>query len=183
MFERFTDRAREAVVIAQREALRLRHNYLGREHLLLGLLSGREGVAWQVLEDLGVTHEEAEREVLRIVGMGQPGPLGPEDAEALSSIGIDLEEVRRRIEESFGPGALDRTPGRCGTSFTPKAKQALELARREAKAFGHEYVGTEHLLLGLLQSEGGAGAAVLEALQLDVAVVRHQILARLGRAS
>ena len=183
MFERFTDRARRSVVTAQQEAVRLRHNYIGKEHLLLGLLAVGEGVAWDVLDGLGVTHHAAEREVVRIVGTGPPGLLGPDDAEALGSIGIDLEEVRRRIERSFGPGALDRAPPASRIPFTPKAKEALELARREAKALGHDYIGTEHILLGLLRSEGGAGAALVDALHLDLAVVRRQILARLGRAS
>jgi ATP-dependent Clp protease ATP-binding subunit ClpA len=184
MFERFTERAHRAVVAAQDEAVRLHHNHIGKEHLLLGLLAVGEGVAWEVLEGLGVTHEAAERAVVGIVETGPtPGRLGPEDAEALSSIGIDLEEVRRRIEQSFGPGALDRTPPTCGVLFTPKAKQALELARREAIALRHDYIGTEHVLLGVLRSEGGSGGAVVDALHLDLRVVRRQILDKLGRAS
>src|SRR5919199_5286442 len=102
MFERFTDSARQATVDAQLAARRLGHGHIGTEHLLLGLLE-TDGIAAQVLRGLGVTPAAVEREVLAEVGRG---PLGERDAEALEAIGIDLDEVRRRVEANFGPGAL-----------------------------------------------------------------------------
>jgi ATP-dependent Clp protease ATP-binding subunit ClpA len=117
MFERFTDRARDVVVDAQASARRLGHGYTGTEHVLLALLQG-DGIAARVLGGLGVTPAAVEREVLAEVGRG---PFGQRDAEALGAIGIDLEEVRRRVEASFGPGA---GPGACpwpaGTSPSPR---------------------------------------------------------------
>ena len=102
MFERFTDRARNVLVDAQAAARRLGHGYIGTEHILLALLQG-DGIAARVLGGLGITPAAVEREVLAEVGRG---PFGQRDAEALGAIGIDLEEVRRRVEASFGPGAL-----------------------------------------------------------------------------
>ena len=114
MFERFTTGAREVVVLAQDEARRLRHNYLGTEHLLLGLLREQGGVGRQALDRLGVELDDARFDVVRIIGAGRDHAEG--DADALRSIGIDLDEVRRRVEETFGPGALERVragrPGR-----------------------------------------------------------------------
>src|ERR671922_2778564 len=102
MFERFTDRARNVVIAAQQEARRLGHDCIATEHVLLGLLR-EKGIAARVLADLGVTADAVEREVVAFV---RPGPFGAADAEALGAIGIDLDEVRRRLEASFGPGAL-----------------------------------------------------------------------------
>jgi ATP-dependent Clp protease ATP-binding subunit ClpA len=173
VFERFTDRARAVVVLAQDEARRLRHGYVGTEHLLLALLRGN-GVAKVALERLGVDHDAVRADVVRIVGEGPP-PNGPadEDAQALRAFGIDLDEVRRRVEEAFGPGALERDVPvrrrrrkRCGAiaghvPFTPRAKKALELALREALRLRHGYIGTEHILLGLAREGEGLAAQVL----------------------
>ena len=114
MFERFTEKARQVVVLAQDEAQALGHNYIGTEHLLLGLLREREGLAARVLHSLDVTVEEVRAQVARIVGRG--------------------DEVRAGM-----------------IPFTPRAKKALELALREAQALGHNYIGTEHVLLGLVR--------------------------------
>ena len=174
MFEHFTDRARGAVVFAQEEARGMHHNYLGTEHLLLGLLHDSTSVGRQALDRLGVSLDDVRSEIVRVVGEGQPLTLGEEDAAALRVFGIDLDEVRRRIEETFGEGALDRIApaGRRGRRkecvpsvghipFTPRAKKALELALREANELRHDYIGTEHILLGLVREREGLAAGML----------------------
>jgi ATP-dependent Clp protease ATP-binding subunit ClpA len=182
MFERFTDRARQVAVDAQVTARRLGHGYVGTEHILLGLLQG-DGIAARVLGSLGITAAAVEREVLAEVGRG---PLGTGDAEALGAIGIDLEEVRRRVEASFGPGALQWRPGRgCGRRmpllgghipFTPRAKKVLELSLREALALKHKYIGTEHILLGLIREGEGLAMLVLTRLDAGPEVIRARVL-------
>jgi ATP-dependent Clp protease ATP-binding subunit ClpA len=183
MFERFTDRARQVAIDAQVTARRLGHGYVGTEHILLGLLHG-DGIAARVLASLGVTAAAVEREVLAEVGRG---PLGTGDAEALGAIGIDLEEVRRRVEASFGPGALQWRPGRgCGRGrvplfgghipFTPRAKKVLELSLREALALKHKYIGTEHILLGLVREGEGLAMLVLTRLGAGPEVIRTRVL-------
>ena len=182
MFERFTDSARQATVDAQLAARRLGHGHIGTEHLLLGLLE-TDGIAAQVLRGLGVTPAAVEREIQAEVGRG---PLGPGDAEALGAIGIDLEEVRRRVEASFGPGALQWRPGRgCGRKvptfegripFTPRAKKVLELSLREALALKHRYIGTEHLLLGLVREGEGLAMLVLHRLGAGPEAIRARVL-------
>jgi ATP-dependent Clp protease ATP-binding subunit ClpA len=188
MFERFTDRARQVVVDAQVSARRLDHGYIGTEHLLLGLLQAG-GIAARVLGGLGVTAAAVEREVLAEVGRG---PLAPGDAEALGAIGIDLDEVRRRVEASFGPGALQWRPGRgCGRKlppfagripFTPRAKKVLELSLREAVALKHGYIGTEHLLLGLVREGEGLAMLVLTRLGAGPEAIRARVLDALRSA-
>src|SRR5258706_14109824 len=124
MFERFTDRARRAVVLAQEEARMLSHGYIGTEHLLLGLVHEGEGVAARALETMGVSLETARQQVRSIVGK------------------------RRDAESGHIP-------------FTPRAKRVLELSLREANQLGHDYIGTEHLLLGLIREGEGVAAQVL----------------------
>jgi ATP-dependent Clp protease ATP-binding subunit ClpA len=184
MFERFTDRARQVAVEAQVSARRLGHGWVGTEHLLLGLLQG-DGIAARVLASQGITAAAVEREVLAEVGRG---PLGAGDAEALGAIGIDLEEVRRRVEASFGPGALQWRPGRgCGPGrrlplfgghlpFTPRAKKVLELSLREALALKHKYIGTEHILLGLVREGEGLAMLVLTRLGAGPDAIRARVL-------
>ena len=181
MFERFTDRARKAVTDAQVVARRLGHGHIGTEHLLLGLLEN-DGIAAQVLSGAGVTRAEVEREILAEVGRG---PLGAGDAEALGAIGIDLDEVRRRMEASFGPGALQwhPDPGCRGARprfghipFTPRAKKVLELSLREALALKHRHIGTEHLLLGLLREGEGLAMLVLTRLGAGPQLLRARVL-------
>jgi ATP-dependent Clp protease ATP-binding subunit ClpA len=176
VFERFTERARGTVVLAQEEARDLHHPHIDTEHLLLGLLRDRTSVGYEALDRLGIRLDDVRSEVVRVAGEGHSVTLGERDAEALRVIGIDLDEVRRRIEEAFGAGALDkiasarrRRRGRrrvCGPSvghipFTPRAKKVLELALREAKALRHDYIGTEHILLGLVREREGLAAGML----------------------
>ena len=139
MFERFTDRARRVVVLAQEEAGMLNHNYIGTEHLLLGLIGEGEGVA----------------------------------AKALQSLGISLDAVRQQVEEIIGQG--QQAPSG-HIPFTPRAKKVLELADREARALGHDYVGTEHILLGLIREGDGVAAQVLVNLGADLNRVRQQVI-------
>ena len=139
MFERFTDRARRVMVLAQEEARLLDHNYIGTEHLLLGLIHEGEGVAAQALESLSVSLPAVRQQVEEIIGRGQQTPSG-------------------------------RIP------FTPRAKKVLELSRREALAMGHNYVGTEHILLGLLREGDGVAAQVLVLMGADLNRVRQQVI-------
>jgi ATP-dependent Clp protease ATP-binding subunit ClpC len=139
MFERFTDRARRVVVLAQDEARRLNHGYIGTEHILLGLVREGEGVA----------------------------------AQALEALGIGLDAVRHQVEEIVGRGK--DTPGG-HIPFTPRAKKVLELSLREALQLGHDYIGTEHILLGLIREGEGVAARVLVALGADLNLVRQQVV-------
>jgi len=146
MFERFTDRARRVVVLAQEEALGLNHNYIGTEHILLGLIREREGVA----------------------------------AKALESLGISLEAVRAQVEEIIGQGQSAPTGH---IPFTPRAKKVLELSLREALQLGHNYIGTEHILLGLIREGEGVAAQVLVKLGADLSRVRQQVIQVLSGAA
>src|SRR5947208_1079684 len=139
MFERFTDRARRVVVLAQEEARLLNHNYIGTEHILLGLISEGEGVA----------------------------------AKALESLGISLEAVRQQVEEIIGTGS---SSPQGHIPFTPRAKKVLELSLREALQLGHNYIGTEHILLGLIREGEGVAAQVLQKLGADLNRVRQQVI-------
>src|SRR5674536_76041 len=139
MFERFTDRARRVVVLAQDEARMLNHNYIGTEHLLLGLIHEGEGVA----------------------------------AKALESLGISLEAVREQVEEIIGQGQQAPTGH---IPFTPRAKKVLELSLREALQINHTYIGTEHILLGLIREGEGVAAQVLVKLGADLNRVRQQVI-------
>ncbi|MCD6022643.1 MAG: Clp protease N-terminal domain-containing protein, partial [Actinomycetota bacterium] len=136
MFERFTDRARRVVVLAQEEARMLNHNYIGTEHILLGLIHEGEGVA----------------------------------AKALESLNISLEAVRQQVEEIIGQGQAAPTGH---IPFTPRAKKVLELSLREALQLGHNYIGTEHILLGLIREGEGVAAQVLQKLGADLNRVRQ----------
>ncbi len=189
MFERFTSGARAVVELAQQEARTAGHGYAGTEHLLLGLL-GAEGVAEGVLGDAGVTAEAVRAEIGRLVGDSLV--TGP-DAEALRAIGIEVAEVRARVEESFGPGALERARfgGRCRSRrplsghvpFSPRAKKVLELSLREAIRLHHDYIGTEHILLGLLREGEGLAARILADSDVRSDDLRHSVLAALGKVA
>ena len=139
MFERFTDRARRVVVLAQEEARLLAHNYIGTEHLLLGLVHEGEGVAAQALEQLG----------------------------------ISLEAVRTQVEEIIGHGGSSPSGH---IPFTPRSKKVLELSLREALTLGHDFIGTEHLLLGLVREGEGVAAQVLVKMGATLAGVRSQVM-------
>ncbi len=165
MFERFTKRARTVVGHAQEIARERRSPSIGTEHLLLGLFAVPDGLASTILARLQVSRSDVEADLDR----GDPF-----DADGLALLGIDLEEVRRQAEETFGPGALDRTraaarggwlPGHI--PFEPESKKALELALREAVRLGHGFIGTEHLLLGLLHDGRARDVLVARGVGLD----------------
>jgi ATP-dependent Clp protease ATP-binding subunit ClpA len=185
MLERFTTPARNAVVQAQGSARRLGDDRIGVEHLLLGLLAtdDGDGLARSVLESFGVTAEAVERE---LAARRVSGRLGQAEADALESIGIDLEAIRRRVEEAFGEGALDRGPRRPRRGhipFTRRAKKALELSLREARSLRHRHIGTEHLLLGLTRFEDDPAADALRSLEAPPKVIHARVLAELHKAS
>ncbi len=138
MFERFTDRARRVTVLAQQEARMLNHNYIGTEHVLLGLIHEGEGVAAKALESLEVSLDAVRQLVEEIIGQGQQAPSGH-------------------------------------IPFTPRAKKVLELSLREALQLGHNYIGTEHILLGLIREGDGVAAQVLVKLGADLNRVRQQV--------
>jgi len=139
MFERFTDRARRVVVLAQDEARELNHNYIGTEHILLGLISEGDGVAAKALESMGISLDAVRSEVVDIIGRGSQPPSGH-------------------------------------VPFTPRAKKVLEYSLREALQLGHKYIGTEHLLLGLIREGEGVAAQVLVKLGADLPRVRQQVI-------
>jgi ATP-dependent Clp protease ATP-binding subunit ClpA len=170
VFERFTDLARKAVVLAQEEAARLQRGCIGPEHVLLGLLRLRSGVAFTVLAEAGIDYDQvlgAVTERAEPAGAPEETPTGR--AEALAAIGIDLGQVRRVAEENFGPGAL-----RFPLPFSPAAKQVFPLAWEAALALDHFYIGTEHLLFGLLTEEAG----IIAALGGDAGKIRSQAVRR-----
>jgi ATP-dependent Clp protease ATP-binding subunit ClpA len=187
MFERFTEAARGVVVNAQDQARALGHREILAEHLLLGVMADTDGIGARVLRDLGVEQDALVSEV---------AALGDADTEALRSIGVDLHAVRRQAEAAFGPGALDRPRRRRvglfrrqvvlvggHLHFANTASRALEQALRQAQALGHGYIGSEHILLGLLSDEHDAAARVLARLGLDRAAVRQRVLDELQRAA
>jgi hypothetical protein len=139
MFQRFTDRARRVVVLAQDEARRLDHTWIGTEHLLLGLIREGDGVAAKALESLGISLDAVQQQVEEIIGHGQQAPSGH-------------------------------------IPFTPRAKKVLELALRESQQLGHNYIGTEHILLGLIREGDGVAAQVLVQLGAALDRVRQQVI-------
>ena len=146
MFERFTDRARRVVVLAQEEARKLNHNYIGTEHILLGLIQEGEGHAAKALEELNISIENVRKEVVEIIGEGQQSPSGH-------------------------------------IPFTPRAKKVLELSLREALQLGHNYIGTEHILLGLIREGEGVAAQVLKKLGAELAQVRQTVIKLISSSS
>ena len=194
MFERFTRGAREAVIRAQAEARSLQQSPIGTEHLLLALLDAGSGEVAEALRADGVDDAYVRAEIVRLAGPrrgGHPGAdTDAEDRAALKAIGIDLDAVRKAIEENFGPGALDlpRTaaPKRRGLlarfssgtghiPFSPRARKVLELSLREALALKHDHIGTEHILLGLLRESSGLAARVLGDLGAQPAALRARV--------
>ena len=146
MFERFTDRARRVVVLAQEEARKLNHNYIGTEHILLGLIQEGEGHAAKALEEMNISIENVRKEVVEIIGEGQQSPSGH-------------------------------------IPFTPRAKKVLELSLREALQLGHNYIGTEHILLGLIREGEGVAAQVLKKLGAELAQVRQTVIKLISSSS
>jgi ATP-dependent Clp protease ATP-binding subunit ClpA len=163
-FERFGDSARRVLVLAGDEACSLGHDFIGTEHVLLGLAAQTDSPVARVLSHHGLTRGRIRGYVCRIVGPGASRPrVDPDiDAEALATLGIDLDEVRRRVEETFGAGALAaRPPGQRHDHsigpLTPRAKHALELALREARHERSNSIAPRHIALGLLRTDGVAG--------------------------
>ena len=146
MFNRFTERARKVIILAKEEARRFNHDYIGTEHILLGLIREGEGVA----------------------------------ATVLQKIGVSLENIRLEIEKLVQPGPTTQIIG--DIPFTPRAKKALELAAEEARALGHNYIGTEHILLGLIREGEGIASQVLLNLGMDLNTVRNEVMELLGSA-
>jgi ATP-dependent Clp protease ATP-binding subunit ClpA len=165
MFERFTEKARLVVVGAQEQARERGADAIRSEHLLAALFAVPDNLAVTVLGALGVDRDVVEAEVGKLRPDGTPIP----DAEALATLGIDLDEVRRQVEEAFGPGALDRTRAAAGRRprghipFDRTAKKVMQLALREALRLKHNYIGTEHILLGMLHPVTGAAHDILVA--------------------
>lgn len=179
MFERFTDRARRALTEAGQDAREMGHGFIGTEHVLLGLLhEGVGGVAAAALERLGFTYDDVATTVVEVVGGRPPeAPDHPSDAEVLATIGIDLDAVRASLESTFGAGVVDPKP-----FFTPRAKKLLELSLREALAARHNYIGTEHLLLGATAEGEGVASQILAA-KVPLLVVRLTTFAEMRRAA
>jgi ATP-dependent Clp protease ATP-binding subunit ClpC len=181
VFEFFTDRARRAVVLSQDEAIALGHDFIGTEHILLGLAGTEGSTAGDVLRGQGVEVGRVREEAVRILEAAGVAATGGQPArDALSTIGIDVGEIQRKADAAFGPGAFQYPR----PAYTPHAKKALEHTVREARALGHEEFGTEHMLLGLLSAGEGRGLDVLAALGVDRAALREAVLARAtGRAA
>jgi hypothetical protein len=144
MFERFTERARQVVVLAQQEALELKHSFIGTEHILLGLLREEEGVAARVLERFDITAERVREQIVRIIAAGE-----------------------------------EMTPGQ-SIPFTPRSKQVFELALREALSMGHNYIGTEHILLAVVRENEGVAMRILNDFDADADKIRGAVQAELG---
>jgi len=187
MFEKFTDKARRVVVQAQEESRERKADAIRTEHLLVALCAVSGNLALTVLEGHSVDPADVRADVGAL-----RGGLGPADAEALATLGIDLDEVRRQVEDTFGPGALDRTRaasrgGRWFAGHIPfdrGAKKVLELALREALRMEHNYIGCEHILLGLLHAEGSAREILLaRGARLETARIMVEELVRGRRAS
>jgi len=198
MFERFTHAAREVVVSAQHQARDLHQSPIGTQHLLLALLADPDSAAGKALAAYEIDQRFVRAEILRRV----PADAAPdtatifdrdaEDREALKAIGIDLEQVRRAIEENFGPGALHlprKQPkrrglfGRFGASgeprghipFSPRNKKVLELSLREAIRLKHNYIAPEHIMLGLLREGDGLAMRILAGRRVDVGRLRESL--------
>ncbi|WP_033345255.1 Clp protease N-terminal domain-containing protein [Catenuloplanes japonicus] len=190
MFERFTAEARAVVIGAQAEARTLGHTKIGTEHVLLALLGPDVGEAAYVLRGAGLTVEDARA---RVTALTKGSALGPDDAEALRAIGIDLDAVLARVEQNFGVQAADleaarqpeprkwwQLPKGGHIPFSPRAKKVLELSLREAVALRSRELRPEHILLGLLREGEGLAARVMVDAGLNLKVVREDVLAALA---
>jgi ATP-dependent Clp protease ATP-binding subunit ClpA len=182
VFERFTTQARSVVTLAEQEAREHGRPNIGTQHLLLGILATPDTAGARALEALGIRERDVREDVRRLDR--DRSAFSDEDADALRSVGIDLDEVRRTVEQTFGSGALERGATAGARSWaghvplTPGSKKALELALREAIHLGQRSIGTEHLLLGLVRDDGCSGARILAARgadreRLGTAVVRE----------
>jgi ATP-dependent Clp protease ATP-binding subunit ClpA len=175
VFEKFTNLAKRSITLSQDEAITLGHDFIGTEHLLLGLVRVREGLAGEILFEQGVTADQVRAAVLRLLeAAGVTANGGREATEALATIGIDVEEIRRRADDTFGPGQFwFPRPG-----YTMRAKRVLERTVRESAELGHDDIGTEHMLLGLLAEGEGVGVQALSAVGVDLGALRATVLDR-----
>ncbi|HEV7897778.1 MAG TPA: Clp protease N-terminal domain-containing protein [Planosporangium sp.] len=190
--------ARQVVVLSRQAAEELHHPFIGTEHLLLALLDSGCGGTHVILREAGLTRERVVADIKRLV-RPDTVPLGDGDAAALEAIGIDLDAVRAKVEELFGPGALQpprperrrgllrrKTAGGgapCRISFSGRAKKVMELSLREAVALHHNFIAPEHILLGILRENAGMAAKILAAEGLDFQVLRRQAIAALAKAA
>ncbi len=207
MFERFNSEARGVLVLAQEQARSLGHEWVGTEHLLLGLAAQVDGTAAEALSEVGLDLATLRRAVVEAIGPGNAaggrGTLRAEDEVALRSVGIDMDVVRAKVEEVFGRGALDqplptvrqrgrwprrprggcRHPGTRGPNrpLAPKAKKSLELALRESLALRHDWIGPEHVLLGVLRVPDCMAVMILVSRGVRRDDLRGRVLARIGR--
>jgi len=194
MFERFTDAARDTVVRAGAAARELQHRFVGTEHMLLALLADPDGPVTIALRAYEIDEQRVRAEILRRVRPENVAAADPlidadaEDAAALKAIGIDLDAVRRAIEQNFGPGALTlprdipkrrgflrRFGGTGHSPFSNRAKKVLELSLREAIRLKHNYIAREHLMLGLLREGEGLGAQILAEAHVDFDKLRADL--------
>jgi ATP-dependent Clp protease ATP-binding subunit ClpA len=205
MLERFTDDARNVVAVARERSRELGHSWIGTEHLLLALLDPGSGATAGLLREAGVDAAAVRSSLARHVATSRPQgpPLTDEDAQALRTIGIDLQAVLARLEETLGSGALTvpappERPGRrrtlllrrrpardgsCRPGFTARAKKVLELGVREAMAGHRDRIASEHLLLGLLREGHGLAATLLQEQGVDVTALRAATLRSLDAAA
>lgn len=187
MFERFTQPARDLVVDAQAQARRLGHREIAAEHLLLAVVAETDGLGARVLREFGLQPDELSRDV---------AALGNADADALRTIGVDLEAVRRQTEARFGPGALDRPRARRAgpfrrrfvqvadcLRFSDSSRWALEQSLRQALALNHKHIGSEHILLGLLADDRTAAVNSLHRLGISGEAVRARLRQELRSAA
>ncbi|MGZ4612754.1 MAG: Clp protease N-terminal domain-containing protein [Kineosporiaceae bacterium] len=200
MFERFTDQARAVVVGAREQAQALHHPYIGTEHLLLALFDPATGATAALLRDTGLDAESVRAAVRQHVAAPRSA-LTDEDAEVLRSIGIDLQAVLARLEETLGADALAPAPAPASEGrrrlfrrraarqtggrvpFTARAKKVLELSLREALALRHGHIGSEHILLGLLREREGLAATLLTERGVDLRALRAATLKTLDEAA
>jgi ATP-dependent Clp protease ATP-binding subunit ClpA len=184
MFERFTSPARDAVIRAQQVARELRHPRIDTGHVLVALAANPPDIGTRALARVGFDPARA-RDALQGSLADSADALDHRDEEALRAVGIEVEDVRRAVEASFGRGALERARGRWlrrgHIPFTPEAKKALELSLREALQLGDRHIGTEHLLLGLLRERCSSAKTVLVEQGISVERLRHAVDAELTR--
>lgn len=179
MFEMFTENAKRAIMLSQDETIALGYDYIGTEQLLLGLIGVPDSVAGQVLGEHGVTLPQARHKAVELLtAAGVTGTGGRATTDALASIGIDVDEVKRRMDDTFGPGQFQFP----SPQYSPEAKKMLEMTVHEAQELGSiDSIDTEHMLLGMLDADGDSiGVRVLTELAVDTATLRQQLLARAG---
>jgi ATP-dependent Clp protease ATP-binding subunit ClpA len=180
VFERLTTQARSVVTLAQQEARKLGRPNIGTQHVLLGILRIPGTAGSRAFDALGIRERDVREDVRRLDR--DRSAFSDQDADALRSVGIDLDEVRRRVEQTFGSGALEAGASAAARSwtehvpFTAGSKKALELALREAIHLGHRSIGTEHLLLGLVRDDTCSAARILAARGADRERVRAAVL-------